>query len=332
MIDLSRRAWVALAFAVVASGAPAEPTPARMIFGLISPRGRDRARVDWQPFVTMMGATVHSRIDITAYAQASDLVAQFRTGRVDVAWMGNEAALQVVELGFGSVFAQMVNKRGGAGYYSVLVVPGDSSIRSLPAVLEKAADLSFGDGDIDSTSGHMFPLYFAFEKNGINDPRKIFKSVTTGNHQKNLMMVSNREVDVATANTEELAIFERDHPERVGAVRVIWQSPLIPQSPLVLRNSLAPETRRRLTQFVTYFGAHDGERAILDRLNGLSGFRLSSNRQLVAIADIEMYKVRQAIINDPRLSPQEREMRIDEAIRRASHLEILLKISADMPV
>lgn len=41
-----------------------------------------------------------------------------------------------------------------------------------------------------------------------------------------------------------------------------------------------------------------------------------------------MFKARQAINNDPTLSPQERARRIDEVIRRGSRLDLLLKLTA----
>jgi phosphonate transport system substrate-binding protein len=141
-------------------------------------------------------------------------------------------------------------------------------------------------------------------------------------------MTAKGELDVATANNEELAFFAHDYPALASNLRVVWESPLIPQSPLVWRNSLAPEMRRRILQFTVNFGKNDEENRILDELNSLSGFRQSSNRQLVVVADLEMFKARQVINSDKTLSGEERTRRIDEVIRRGSKLELMLKLSA----
>ncbi len=300
----------------------------RLTFGLISPRVAEQTRSAWQPFADRLGAFLHLPVELRVYAESKDLVGAFRKGEVDLGWMGNAPALDVAESGAGSVFAQMVNKDGGVGYHSVLVVAADSPMKSLQDVLAKAKGLRFGDGDPKSTSGYLVPYYFAFQKNGINDHHAIFRSVTQSSHQKNLTMTANGEVDVATANDEEMALFQRDYPALAPKVRVVWTSPLIPQSPLVWRQALPQELRRRILQFTVGFGHNDEERRILEQLNNLSGFRQSNNRQLVTVADLEMFKARQAINNDASLSAAERARRIDETIRRASKLDLMLKLSA----
>jgi phosphonate transport system substrate-binding protein len=302
----------------------------QLVFGLIAPRSSDELKASWGPFVEQLGSAIHFPIELRTYAEVSELTAAFVKGSVDVAWMGNVPALTVVESGAGSVFAQMVTKVGGNGYNSILVVRDDSPRRSLREVLDQASQLRFGDGDLESTSGHLIPLYFAFQKSGINSPSEVFKTVTHGSHQKNLAMVARREVDVATANTEELRIFQQEFPVLARNVRVVWESPLIPQSPLVWRTSLPTDLRRRIWQFVVNFGGSNAEQLrVLERINNLVAFRPSSNRQLLPVADIEMFRARQAIINDPSLTSAERGARIEAAIKRASRLEIMLKLSAD---
>ena len=96
------------------------------------------------------------------------------------------------------------------------------------------------------------------------------------------MMTATGEVDVATANDEEVAQFPRDYPALAPKVRVVWTSPLIPQSPLVWKQALPLELRRRILKFTVGFGWDEDERRILEQMNDLSGFRQSSNRQLAA--------------------------------------------------
>jgi phosphonate transport system substrate-binding protein len=330
MFHVERRAWLVAALCSVCTPGRGQGRATRtaLVVGLITPRSAEQTRKNWSPFVERMGEALQQPVDLRLFADQRELLTQLAQGGVDVAWMGNAAALDAVLAGSGSVFAQMITKTGSAGYHSILVVPEKAPLKTLADVIKAGPALRFGDGDLKSTSGHSVPAYFAFQKNGVNDVKKLFRSVTHHNHQNNLTLTANGELDVATANSEELAFFARDFPALARNLRVVWESPLIPQSPLVWRNNLTPEMRRRILQFTITFGKTDEEKQILDELNSLSGFRQSSNRQLVVVADLEMFKARQAINDDKTLTPEERTRRIDEVIRRGSKLELMLKLSA----
>jgi len=328
----TRRAFLGLALAAMSPLAAADEHPGatRIVFGLIAPRQSDEIRSNWTPFARKLGDALRAEVQLAVFDDASKLTASFARGEIDLAWVGNSVALGLVEAGTATVFAQMVNRVGGAGYNAVIVVPRQSAITSLAGLLAQAPGLRFADGELDSTSGHLIPQYYAFQKNGVDSAAAVFRQVTHAKHQKNLQMVARGEADAGTANTEELHAFEQSSPSLASAVRVLWTSPVISQSPLVWRTTLSADLRRKIQQFVVNFGGSDPEQVqILERLNNLSGFRRSSNRQLVPVADIEMFKERQAITDDHKLGEAERNARIDAVIRRASKLEIMLKLSSD---
>jgi phosphonate transport system substrate-binding protein len=297
-----------------------------LVFGLISPRSVAETRASWDPFIKRMGAAIGRSITLQVYESQSELVKTFVAGQIDVAWMGNVPALNVVEAQAGDIFAQMVTQDGNVGYKSLLIVRKNAPIQTLRDVLEQAKGLRFSDGDPKSTSGHLVPLYFAFQKNGVNNAQTIFKSIETGSHQQNLTKIAKEQTDVATANNEELAFFQRDFPDLAANIKVVWESPLIPQSPLLWKTNLSPDLRKKIKHFVVGFGSTNAEeKTILLALNGLSRFRPSNNRQLIPIADLEMFKTRQAITNEKALSSDERSKQIHDAIVRGSRLEQRLK-------
>jgi phosphonate transport system substrate-binding protein len=315
---------------LLASAVMAQPAaePSMLVFGLISPRAAAETRANWEPFVKLLGVAIRRPIDLRVYESQGALVTAFIGGEIDLAWMGNVPALDIVASGAGGVFAQMVTQDGSVGYKSILVAHRNSQVHALKSLLENAPGLRFGDGDPKSTSGHLVPLYFAFSKNGVASPAEIFKSVEIGSHQQNLLKVSKKEIDVATANNEELGFFQRDFPDLAREVKVIWESPLIPQSPLLWKATLPDALKASIRKFVLGFAASDpGEKRILLAVNGLSRFRASSNRQLLPIADLEMFKTRQAINDDKALSAAERQARIAQAIERGSRLELRLKMA-----
>ena len=117
------------------------------------------------------------------------------------------------------------------------------------------------------------------------------------------------------------------NPDLAKQLRVVWQSGDIPESPLVYRADLPLPLKTRLQSFVVNYGARlADEKESLRKMNNLTGFRKSSNAQLVNIADVEMFNARQRIINDTKITPEERVAKVDEVIRRGTRLELMLKL------
>lgn len=304
---------------------PAAQMPSRLVVGLISPRDPETMLKNWNPFLDRMASSLGVIIERRVFNGADEVVKDFAAGRIDLAWLGNAGALDIVETGAGSVFAVMVNQ-GKASYRSVLITQQDSRLTDIDGVIKAAPQLRFGDGDEKSASGHVVPMYFAFVKKGVSEPTKLFKEIRRGSHEANLMAVAGRDVDVATNNTSELENFRSQHPTEAAKVRVIWESPDIPESPLVWRNDLPAQLKQKIASFTYDFGVKDAEeKKILWNINKLTGWRKSSNRQLVAIANLEMFKANQQIMRDPKLSEAEKMLRMGEIMQRGSKLEGLLR-------
>ncbi|MEO5669261.1 MAG: phosphate/phosphite/phosphonate ABC transporter substrate-binding protein [Ramlibacter sp.] len=311
----------------IRTGAQRASGPSRLNFGIITPRNAELMLKNWSPFLDRMATALKVPIERTAYASAGELVQDFAAGKLDFGWMGNVPALEIVEAGHGSVFAVEV-VQGRASYRSTLITHRDSPLRNLDDVHRTIKQLSFGDGDPKSTSGHIVPRYFAFVKRGVNEPEKMFREVKRGSHESNLVATARREVDLATNNTSELENFRAIKPEEAGLVRVVWESPEIPTSPMVWRNSLPDALKQKIGAFTQSFGQSESDRSILWNINKLTAWRKSTNRQLVTVADLEMFNARQRIINDATLTADERMRRVEEVTRRGSRLELMLKTSS----
>ena len=299
--------------------------PQKLMFGLITPRNPELTLKSWNPFIERMAQAVGIPIEARTFGGQGELVKEFLADRIDLAWLGNSPALDIVEADKGHVFAAMV-VQGKTAYRSVLITHKDSVIRTLDDVHRIAAQLVYGDGDFKSTSGHIVPKYFAFAKKGINEPEKQFKDVKRSSHEGNIQAILSREVDVATNNTSELDYLRTTKPEQASLIRVIWESPDIPESPLVIRLDLPTELKAKIAAFTYKFGAiDDEEKGILWNINNLTALRKSSNRQLLTIADLEMFNARQRVINDLKLSATDRQSQIDDITKRGTKLEFLLK-------
>ena len=279
-------------------------------FGIISTESSANLKTAWQPLLDDMSVATGLKIKAFFAPDYAGVIEAMRFNKVQLGWFGNKSAIEAVDRSNGEIFAKVVAKDGSEGYYSLLVVNKDSPIRSLDDVVKQHATLTLGYGDPNSTSGTVIPGYYVFAKNHI-DPTKDFKRMVRANHETNMLAVVNKQVDVATNNSENWERFERTHPEQIKQVREVWRSPLIASDPIVWRKDLDEATKNKLRDFMLGYGKQPREQEILAKL-GYSGFRASNNHQLVAIRQIELAKKRSTVEADASLAAGEKAKMLSE--------------------
>ena len=95
---------------------------------------------------------------------------------------------------------------------------------------------------------------------------------------------------------------------------------------MLWKRSLDPKLKLKVRKFFTAYGAKNAtELENLKRLNGLKRFRESSNRQLITIADIEMFNARTQIDRDKTLTIDQRAAKHRQVVERAVRLETALR-------
>jgi phosphonate transport system substrate-binding protein len=294
-------------------------------FGIISTESSANLKENWQPLIDEMQKRTGLKINAFFASDYAGIIEAMRFNKVQVAWYGNKSAMEAVDRAGGEVFAQMIAPDGSQGYYSLLVVHKDSPLHSLDDMIKNGKNLNFGNGDPNSTSGFLVPSYYVFALNKI-DPRHHFKTVRGASHETNLLAVVNKQVDVATNNTENLERFSAKFPDKAKDVRVIWKSPLIPNDPLVWRKDLAPELKKKVRDFVLAYGTGADaarEKAIMLKLT-TAGFKASDDRQLIPIRQLELFKDKTRIDNDTAMSATDKTARLDEINRKLAQLNTQL--------
>ncbi|WP_085316675.1 phosphonate ABC transporter substrate-binding protein [Derxia lacustris] len=299
---IARLALAAAATLPLANAAQAQSN--EIAFGFISTESSSNLKSAWQPVLDDLARATGLTVKPFFATDYAGVIEAMRFNKVQVGWFGNKSAIEAVDRAQGEVFAKVVGKDGNEGYYSLLIVQKDSPLKSLDDVVKQRAGLTLGYGDPNSTSGTVIPGYFAFGMAGV-DPLKDFKRTVRANHETNLLAVVNRQVDVATNNTENWDRFALTHPEQMKSVREIWRSPMIPSDPLVWRRDLDDATKKKLRDFFLAYGKQPREAENLAAV-GYSGFRASSDLQLVAIRQIELAKKRSTVEQDAALSADER--------------------------
>jgi phosphonate transport system substrate-binding protein len=289
-------------------------------FGIISTESSQNLKSDWQPVLEDMAKKTGYKVNAFFASDYAGIIEGMRFGKVHVAWFGNKSALEAVDRSGGEVFAQMVNADGSQGYYSHLIVHKDSPIKSLDDVLKNAKNLSFGNGDPNSTSGYLVPGYYVFALNKI-DAKTSFKVTRSANHESNALAVANKQIDVATNNSENLEKIKGQVPEKFNAIRVVWTSPLIPLDPLVMRKELPEAAKKNIREFFYNYGkGSQQEKDNLMKLSKLSGFKASSNAQLIPIRQLELFKEKSKFEADAALPAAEKQAKVAEIDRKLAEL------------
>ncbi|MDP2015790.1 phosphonate ABC transporter substrate-binding protein [Hydrogenophaga sp.] len=301
-----QRALVALAAGLTFTLAHAQD----INFGIISTESTQNLKADWQPLLDDMEKQTGLKVKAFFAPDYAGIIEGMRFNKVQVAWLGNKSAMEAVDRANGEVFAQMVNADGTQGYYSHFVVSKDSPLTSLDDVLKNGKSLSFGNGDPNSTSGFLVPGYYVFAKNKI-DAKTHFKTVRSANHETNALAVANKQVDVAVTNSETMGKLQERQPEKAQAIRIIWTSPLIPLDPLVLNKGVPDATKQKIKNFFVNYAKTDArEKAIVMQLSKLSGFKASSNDQLIPIRQLDLFGKRNKIESDGTLSDADKKAQI----------------------
>ncbi|MEO0443482.1 MAG: phosphonate ABC transporter substrate-binding protein [Pseudomonadota bacterium] len=326
MLKTLKKALAAVGMAAMASAAIAADEIKSLNFGIISTDSTQVLRETWTPFLNDMSKKMGIEVKPFFASDYAGIIQAMRFDKVDVAWFGNKSAIEAVDRSGGEVFAQTVDNEGNPGYWSLLITHKNSPLNTVEDLIKNANDLTFGNGDPNSTSGFLVPSYYVFAKNSV-EPKKVFKRVTNANHETNALSVANQKVDFATNNTENLRRIEEKFPEKHDQIKIIWKSPLIPSDPIVWRKNLPESAKSDIYRFFMSYGKSGDkqELANLDKLQWLP-FRPSSDDQLLPIRQLVLFKDRLQKVNSGKATKAEL-AEIDEKLavlnRRMAALEAM---------
>jgi phosphonate transport system substrate-binding protein len=319
-----KKLLAALAVAVFSSTAVAQmDTTKEVVFGIISTESTQNLKENWQPILDGLSRSTGLKINAFFAPDYAGIIEGMRFNKVHIAWYGNKSAMEAVDRANAEVFAQMVNADGTDGYYSHLIVHKDSPIKTLDDVLKNGKSYSFSNGDPNSTSGFLVPGYYVFALNKI-DAKTHFKITRSANHETNALAVANKQVDIATNNSENLDKIKQRFPDKFNDIRVVWSSPLIPLDPLAMRKDLPGATKTKIRDFFYTYGKNEQEKAALMNLSKLSGFRQSSNAQLIPIRQLELFRDKTRIAADDKVSEGEKKTKIAEIDKKLAELNTVV--------
>ncbi len=316
-----RKLLSALAVTAAFAGTASADMPKEINFGIIATESSQNLKQDWQPLIDDLSKRLGTKVNPFFAPDYAGVIEAMRFNKVHIAWMGNKSGMEAVDRANGEVFAQVVAADGSPGYWSLLITHKDSPYKTLEDVLKAGKNINFGIGDPNSTSGFLVPSYYVFALNKV-EPKTAFKTIRAANHETNMMSVANKQVDVATNNTENWEKFAARFPEKIKDVRAIWKSPLIPADPMVWRKDLDSDAKARIKSVLIAYGSGAEaarEKAVLAKMT-YSGFKESGNYQLIPIRQLELFKDKTKLEADLNMSATERQAKIEGINKKLAEL------------
>jgi phosphonate transport system substrate-binding protein len=209
-------------------------------FGVSSAENEATAGARNQPFVDYLSRRLGVPARMYRTTDYAGLVEGMRANQIEFARFG-PAVYSLGRRVLGTRLEPLlrdVDNHGSEGYFSVVVVRAADPYRSIQDLRGK----TFAFADPNSTSGYAFPSYF-LRRQGF-DPATHFGATTfSGGHQNSVLALVRGQFDaIATHETNDTSGMVQRLVERgmipAGSTRVIWRSPLIPNSPFCARGDL----------------------------------------------------------------------------------------------
>lgn len=224
------------------AGSTAEPGKIKVGF---IPAEDSRAMVKQsQAVLDKLAAATGMKVEVFVGSDYNATIEALRAKHIDVALLGPFSYVMATTQAPVEAFAITVTaKTMQPGYHSVIIAQKSSPINSINDI--KGHTYAFVDPG--STSGYMVPAT-AFAKAGIV-PEKDFKQVMySGGHDASIVAVAEGKVEAASVADR---ILERGFSKGLAQrdnIKVIWQSAMIPNDPVLYRTDLPDDLKKQIRE------------------------------------------------------------------------------------
>jgi phosphonate transport system substrate-binding protein len=288
--------------------------PAKLVIGVQATKP-DETRAAWLPLVQDIGKKYGMATELVTASQ-TDTVNALRDGKVDVVWLSSSAAIDAVIDANAEAFALYYNVNGTNGYKGLVVTRADSGIASLDQALTPGK-YRYASGAKTSTSGYVLPQHFLFNQRNTT-PEKLFKNVIYGGHFPNLDALWAKQVDVAVNNSTDLAVFQSRTVGAKDGIRVLWESPLVPNDVLMVRKDAPESVKATLKDIFSNYGkTASEERELLKRASGIERFVPTTNRLLEPVSEFKFATERAGVQTNAALSASDKTAQLARMDQRA---------------
>ncbi|MCS6891377.1 MAG: phosphonate ABC transporter substrate-binding protein [Rhodovarius sp.] len=268
-------------------------------FGILSVENQGATIARFQGFPAYFRSRLGVDCRIFQATDYAGVVQALTGGQIQMARLGpaSYAAAWIDSDGAVEPLVTWTAPSGQAGYFSVLIVRADSPFQRL----EDLRGRTIAWADPNSTSGYLVPLATL---RGMNiEPSRFFgRTVFSGGHEQSVLGVLNGNFDAAFTWTAEDDAFgqlrmmiDRGLLQR-DRIRVVLQSPLIPNPPVTVRKDLPADMKADLRAFFLDMARDNMEMAEAVAAGRTTGFIEANEemyRPIVEVALIQREQRRQ---------------------------------------
>lgn len=222
--------------------------PSTLVFAGVPAEDTEDLVASWEPFFTALGEELGIEVEIRPATDYAGVIEGQIAGRVDLAQYGPFAYVIARNQGaeIEALAAATENLEGIPGYHSLGITAGDNDeVDSI----EDFAGKTVCFVDPSSTSGFLFPTAGLLEA-GI-DPDADIEAIFAGGHDTSVLSVARGDCEVGFADDETVygtSLESGDIEE--GDVKEVWESGLIPASPLAVRSDLPEDLKDAIREAV----------------------------------------------------------------------------------
>jgi phosphonate transport system substrate-binding protein len=192
------------------------------------------------------------------------VIEAMRAKKIDVATMGPFGYLIASEKADAEVIVVRGTRDGEPGEYGgVIAVGRNSPIKTIEELVAHSKDLTFSFVDPASTSGFLVQRAY-LQSVGLDPDKDFKKTLFSTNHLASAMTLIAGKVDAAAimepvpGNTIYKRLYTKGRIKE-GDLRVLWKSPRLPASPIVVRRDLPEDFKRELQQALVNMAERDPE-------------------------------------------------------------------------
>jgi len=287
---ICRLAALGIAAALVCGLAAAAPAPApaetKLVMAFV-PSGEARTIVESGNRIahlleTATGYTFESFV-ATSFA---GVIEAMGARRADIGWL-NTFSYVIAHQKYG-VEVRLVTVRFGLPYYNAEIIAQSNSGVNMIADLKGKR---FAFVDPASTSGYLFSRA-ALKKAGF-DPQKFFgQTVFAGSHNNVVLAVYQGRADAGSVYDDARATVQKNLPDVLQKVKVIWKSDPIPNDTVSFRRDLPGDVKDKVTRaLLRYSETPAGLEALksLYEIEALADFNLLVTKYKVKVSNLDAF-------------------------------------------
>ncbi|NLZ17620.1 MAG: phosphonate ABC transporter substrate-binding protein [Desulfobulbaceae bacterium] len=223
--------------------------PKTLNFGIIPTESSDNVTERYRGLSQHLEKQLGIPVKMQVATDYAGVITAMQFKHIELAYFGPKSYVDAAQRANAEAFAMQLGPDGNQGYHSVIITRKDSPIQNI----EDAKGKVFAFTDPNSTSGTLVPMIY-FVKELQVDPEKYFSRVIyAGSHDAAALALLGNRVDAASTNDLNLMRGNGKNWNTDKDFRIIWQSELIPNSPLAFRKDLPESLKEALKKAITSF-------------------------------------------------------------------------------